>query len=314
MSAAFIPPASPCGTHWQRGHLACSNAARTLGPAVHPPLRACLHRARRGEEETAQLSTAHSGVHLRVPRWERRHPAGPAACSAGPDRQPTTTVCPASSRPVGQQCPLPLFPQRPRAGPIGSAGISPAATQRESLVQPSTHHFARVCTTPDGASRSQSSSQPLNPASTFVSPAGSAGILPAQRRVRLDPTVSQPQPSARRHPSPWGSNVRCLYSPSVPVRDPLAARASCLQQRSENPWSSRPPTTSRVSAPPPTGRRGGSAAFSRSSRRPPAGPPLGAPASCRPSGVCAWTRPSNNHNRLASGIQPRAPRNRWPSF
>jgi hypothetical protein len=202
MSAALLPPASTRGTHWQRGHLACSHPARILGPAVYPPLRACLHYPRRGVEEPVQLSTAQPGVHLRVPRWERRHPAGPAACAPGPDREPTTTVCPASSKPVGQQCPLPLFPQRPRAGPIGSAGILPAATQREPLVQPSTHDFTRVCTAPDGASRRQRSFQPFIPASTSGSPAGSAGILPAQRRVRLDPTVEQPQPSGEWHPTP----------------------------------------------------------------------------------------------------------------
>jgi hypothetical protein len=96
----------------------------------------------------------------------------------------------------------------------GSAGVSPAATERERLAQPSTHHFARACTAPDGAWRRQPSSQPFNPASTFGSPAGSAGILPAQRRVRLDPTVSQPQPPGGRDPGPWGSNVRCPMPPA----------------------------------------------------------------------------------------------------
>jgi len=95
-----------------------------------------------------------------------------------------------------------LCPRRPPEWPPGSAGVSPAATQRESLAQPSTDQCPRACTAPNGASRSQPSSQPLNPASTFGSPAGSAGILPAQRRVQLDPSVSQPQPSGGFHPTP----------------------------------------------------------------------------------------------------------------
>jgi hypothetical protein len=184
---------------------------------------------------------------LGAPR-ERRHPAGPAARSHAVPSCITTTVS-------SQRAPQPTVHEHVAVGQLaastcGGPPLGAPASCRPSGAfarSPQPHHPDRQVATSPSAHRPRSRSRrAARGVHLRGPPAGSAGILPAQRRVRIRTPVASPRPSGRNDP---------LSSPSTST------------------W--------------PQG----------CSRCPPAGPPLGPPASCRPSGAFARSSQLHHHDR-----------------
>jgi len=231
------PPACPYGSP-SLGPPASCRPSGAFAWNPHETHRERVRRRRPPARTQASPVSALRRAPAGPPRWERRHPAGPTACSPGTHMGLTGSECTDAAprrAPKRPPCPPSGVPLRvPRLGvpascrPSGAFAWNPHETHRERV---------RRRRPPARTKASPVSTIQRAPAGP---PAGSAGILPAQRRVRQE--------------RPWDSPG--AIAPTMPP----GAHQSVPRVR--------PPACTCGS------------------------PPLGAPASCRPSGVFTWTRPS----------------------
>jgi hypothetical protein len=243
-------------------HPACTCGSPSLGPpASCRPSGAFVWNSHRTHRERVHRRCSPAGAKASAvsalrraptgpPRWDRRHPAGPAARSPGTHMRLTGSEC-ADDAPR-------RAPKRPPCPPSGVHLRGPLA--------------------------------------------GSAGILPAQRRVRLEPTWASPAASAPTMPPGAHQSVRRVRPPACPCGSPG--------------WECRHPAGPAARSPGTHMRLTGSECADDGPRRapkrprcPPSSvhlrvPPLGAPASCRPSGAFARNDHGTHRERLRRRCPP----------